>query len=54
MSCARVTRILFAGVFAVGFAAPNLCAQATQDPQAAPPHQPTAAELSHNERLAPP
>jgi hypothetical protein len=51
MSCARATRILFAGVFAFGFAAPNLRAQATPDPQTAPPHQPTAAELSHNETV---
>jgi hypothetical protein len=53
MSCAHVTRILFAANFVFGLAALDLRAQATQEPQAqtAPQHQPTAAELSHNETV---
>jgi hypothetical protein len=51
MNYARVTRILLAVVLLFGAAAPNLLAQATQEPQTAPAHQPTAAELSHNETV---
>ena len=51
MTYARVTRVLFAAVFLFGAVAPNLLAQATQEPQTTPAHQPTAAELSHNETV---
>jgi DinB superfamily len=51
MKRSHVTQILFAAMFAFGLAAPYLRAQAAQEPQAAPPHQPTAAELSHNETV---
>jgi len=51
MTYARVTRILCAAVFLFGGVAPNLVAQATQEPQTTPAHQPTAAELSHNETV---
>src|SRR6202049_236275 len=51
MKRSHVTRILFAAMFAFGLAAPYLRAHAAQEPQAAPPHQPTAAELSHNETV---
>jgi hypothetical protein len=43
-------RSLFATVLTFGLAAPGLHAQASQAPQA-PPHEPTAAELSHNETV---
>ena len=47
----RVTRSLFVALFACGLAAPGLRAQAAQEPQKMPPHEPTAAELSHDETV---
>ncbi len=51
MTRSPLSQTLLAAIFAFGLAAPHLCAQAEQDPQAAPAHQPTAAELSHNETV---
>jgi hypothetical protein len=51
MTGTRVTRVLFSAMCAFGLAAQALRAQPTQEPQATPQHQPTAAELSHNETV---
>jgi hypothetical protein len=46
-----LTHSVLAGLFAFGLAAPGLRAQAAQEPQKAPPHEPTAAEMSRNESV---
>jgi hypothetical protein len=52
MTHSRVNLIFVAiAAVAVGLAVPGLRAQSDQEPQAAPPRQPTAAELSHNETV---
>src|SRR5580704_7047526 len=51
MTYARVSRILLVTMFAFGLAALDLRVQAAQEPQATPQHQPSAAELSHNETV---
>jgi hypothetical protein len=51
MTHSRVGRGLFVALFAFGLAVPGLRAQAAQETQKAPPHEPTAAELSHNETV---
>jgi hypothetical protein len=61
MTGARVTRSLFSAVLACSLAVPSVHAQTPQEgkpdqpaqkPQAAPQHEPTAAELSKNETVA--
>ncbi len=47
----RLARSVVAAVFAFGVAAPGLRARAAQEGQKVPPHEPTAAELSHKETV---